>query len=84
MVRFIINFFLFGFLFYLIWHFFPGAFTTLVSWADSVFEFVKNFVVMLWNKIFPSVAPTTPTPVPVPEDSQRAISAVLLYLVGRN
>jgi len=41
-MRFIINFFLFGFIFFLIWHFFPEAFTTLVSWAETVFDFFRD------------------------------------------
>lgn len=42
MIRFVLNFFLFGILFYLIWRFFPEAFETLVSWAEMVYDFVKN------------------------------------------
>lgn len=42
MIRFLINFCLFGILFYLIWRFFPEAFDTLVSWAGNVYDFFKN------------------------------------------
>lgn len=40
-MRFIIGFFFFGFLFYLIYIFFPEAFQTLVSWAAGVYEFLR-------------------------------------------
>lgn len=43
-MRFIINFFLFGFLFFLIYMFFPEAFATLVSWATHVYEFIRDLV----------------------------------------
>lgn len=42
MLRFILNFFLFGILFYLIYLFFPDAFQTLVSWAHQVYEFFRE------------------------------------------
>lgn len=41
-MRFILNFFFFGFIFYMIWIFFPEAFQTLVSWANSVYQFVRD------------------------------------------
>ena len=41
-MRFILNFFFFGLLFYLIYLFFPEAFHTLVSWADRTVEFLKE------------------------------------------
>jgi hypothetical protein len=47
MIRFILNFFLFGFLFFLIWMFFPEAFETLVSWASHVYEFFKMVALRL-------------------------------------
>jgi hypothetical protein len=43
-MRFIINFFLFGFLFFLIYVFFPDAFKTLVSWAQAVYDFFNGLV----------------------------------------
>ncbi len=57
-MRFIINFFVFGILFYLIWSFFPDAFKILVSWADQVVAFFSGLFVMLKEK----VATTTPAP----------------------
>lgn len=42
MLRFIFNFIFFGILFYVIWHFFPDAFETLVKWAQSVYEFIVD------------------------------------------
>lgn len=47
MLRFILNFFLFGILFYLIYLFFPDAFTTLVSWVTQVYEFLRDLVMQL-------------------------------------
>lgn len=41
-IRFIINFFLFGFLFFLIYVYFPEAFSTLYSWANDVFIWFKT------------------------------------------
>lgn len=46
-MRFILNFFVFGFLFYLISIFFPDAFNTLVSWAASVYEFFHQIVMRI-------------------------------------
>ncbi len=43
-MRVIINFFVFGFIFYLIYIFFPDAFQTLVSWASAVYEFFHGLV----------------------------------------
>lgn len=45
MIRFFINFFAFGFLFFLIYLYFPEAFGTLVKWAQEVFHWLKSFVV---------------------------------------
>lgn len=50
-MRFILNFFLFGFLFYLISVFFPEAFSTLVSWASGVYGFFHDLVVQIGDKI---------------------------------
>lgn len=49
-MRFIINFFLFGFLFFLIYLFFPDAFQTLASWAQSVYDFFHNIVLKIIEK----------------------------------
>lgn len=51
MLRFILNFILFGILFYLIWRFFPEAFDKLVSWAGDVFDFVKNLFTSTVEKL---------------------------------
>lgn len=66
-MRFIINFFLFGFLFYLISVFFPEAFQTLVSWAGSVYTFVSDLVHNISDKLGGKgstnpEAPPTPSP----------------------
>lgn len=50
-MRFIINFFLFGFIFFLIWHFFPEAFSTLVSWAQTVFDFFRDLFSNVREKV---------------------------------
>lgn len=50
MIRFLLNFLLFGVLFYVIYLFFPDAFKTLVSWADKVYEFLRDLVLLLVEK----------------------------------
>lgn len=50
-MRFILNFFFFGLLFYLIWMFFPDAFLTLVSWANHIVEFFKDLITGLSDKV---------------------------------
>lgn len=50
MLRFIFNFILFGIIFYLIYLFFPEAFTTLVSWANKTVDFFKDVFVTLSAK----------------------------------
>lgn len=51
LLRFIVNFILFGALFYLIWHFFPETFTTLVTWIKAIVEFFQLIIVDLYNRI---------------------------------
>ena len=51
LIRFIFNFILFGALFYLIWHFFPDAFATLVTWVKALVEFVQQFFTDLFNRV---------------------------------
>lgn len=51
-MRFILNFFFFGFVFYLIYLYFPEAFSTLTSWAQSFFDIVKELFVTISHKIF--------------------------------
>lgn len=50
-MRFILNFFLFGLLFYLIYLFFPEAFATLLSWANSVYEYLRDLFLNLSGKM---------------------------------
>lgn len=50
-MRFILNFFLFGILFYLIYVFFPDAFHTLVSWADTVYNFFRDIILGIKEKV---------------------------------
>lgn len=40
MFRFILNFFLFGLLFFLISRYFPQAFETLIGWVENVWEYL--------------------------------------------
>lgn len=67
-MRFIINFFLFGFLFYLISVFFPEAFQTLVSWAAHVYTFLSDMIHNISDKLggkgaaSPEAPPPTPSP----------------------
>lgn len=51
LIRFFINFVLFGALFYLIWHYFPDAFATLVSWVKTIIDFTEQLLTDLYNKI---------------------------------
>jgi hypothetical protein len=55
-MRFIFNFILFGFLFFLISIFFPDMFHTLVGWATSAYEFIKAFIMDLMHKYHGSEA----------------------------
>lgn len=50
LLRFVFNFILFGILFFLIWHFFPEAFNTLVSWAASIVDFLDKLFAGLFQK----------------------------------
>lgn len=50
-MRFILNFFFFGFLFYLIYLYFPEAFHTLASWAQSFFDWAKEALTSLGHQI---------------------------------
>ena len=49
-MRFIFNFIFFGLLFFIIWHYFPDVFTTLVSWASKTFDFLKELANELIDK----------------------------------
>lgn len=61
-MRFVINFFIFGFIFFLIYHFFPEAFSTLVSWAQAAYDFAANLVGMARDKISKETAPEAVPP----------------------
>lgn len=50
-MRFILNFFFFGFVFYLIYLYFPEAFHTLTSWAQNVFDWLKDAFNAISDKI---------------------------------
>ena len=58
-MRFLLNFFFFGLLFYLIWMFFPDAFLTLVSWADHIVAFLKELIMGFSDKMHHQTPPTT-------------------------
>jgi hypothetical protein len=49
-MRFILNFIFFGILFFLIWHYFPEVFQTLVSWAEGLFNFVRELITWIVQK----------------------------------
>lgn len=61
-MRFIINFFLFGFIFFMIWHFFPEAFQTLVGWANAVFDFFRNLFMQASQHVNPPKTPPSTEP----------------------
>lgn len=65
-MRFILNFFFYGLLFYLIYLFFPDAFHTLVSWANNVYDFLREAVLSLTGKLS-SPTPTEPAHEPAPQ-----------------
>jgi len=50
-MRFIVNFIFFGVLFYAIYLIFPDAFHTMVGWANSIYEFIKDVLLFLLAKI---------------------------------
>ena len=43
-MRFILNFIFFGIIFFLIWHYMPETFQTLVSWMNKAFLFVQDLI----------------------------------------
>lgn len=55
-MRLLINFFLYGMLFYLLWRYFPDGFHTLVNWADQLF----NFLYDLFHSTFKSSSSAAP------------------------
>ncbi len=59
-MRFIFNFVLFGLIFYALWFFFPDAFAKLVHWAQAVFDFIKDTVASIIDKINQTKSPKPP------------------------
>lgn len=73
-MRFLINFFIFGFIFFLIYLFFPEAFATLVSWAQRVYDFFHDIVMRIqerWN---------TTTPKSPPSETQPTAQLAMIFL----
>ncbi len=50
-MRLIIGFFVYGFIFYLLWMFYPEVFQTLVSWAAHVYDFFHQIVQSVMEKL---------------------------------
>lgn len=50
-MRFILNFIFFGVLFYAIHVFSPDLFDTLVGWANAIYEFLREIVLRISEKI---------------------------------
>jgi hypothetical protein len=50
-MRFILNFIFFGVLFYAIYLIFPDAFHTMVGWANSIYEFIRDILLFLIDKV---------------------------------
>lgn len=61
-MRFLLNFFFFGLLFYLIWMFFPDAFMTLVSWANHIVAFFRDLIMGITEKVQHQTAPVPAAP----------------------
>jgi hypothetical protein len=83
MIRFILNFILFGILFYLIYHFFPDAFQILVTWAEHLYEFLKDLAMQLYSKLSSVVkqAPSAPAAPAAPQ--HEALSWMVKSFYGR-
>lgn len=50
-MRFIFNFVFFGLLFFIIWKFFPDAFTTLVGWVTALFNYLHHLFQTLVDSV---------------------------------
>ncbi len=50
-MRLILNFILYGVLFYAIYLAFPDAFHKMVGWADSIYELLRDLFTQLSNKL---------------------------------
>ena len=59
-MRFLLNFFFYGLLFYLIWMFFPDAFATLVNWANHVVAYLRELISGISDKVHHQTAPVVP------------------------
>lgn len=59
-MRFILNFFFFGLLFYLIWMFFPDAFATLVNWANHLAAYLRELITGISDKVQQNQQPAAP------------------------
>lgn len=55
MIRFLLNFILFGALFYLIWFFFPDTFNVLVQWIKNIIDFVYTGIMNIYQRITTNV-----------------------------
>ena len=66
MLRFVLNFILFGLLFYAIWYFFPDVFNKMVSGAKEVFDYIKN--------LFQNISEKTQQPAPATPPSASLMS----------
>lgn len=66
MLRFILNFILFGLLFYAISYYFPDAFEGLLNSAKIAFTYIKEFVQILGDRLnsLSSGAPAPSVPAP--------------------
>lgn len=60
-MRFLLNFFFYGLLFYLIWMFFPDTFMTLVSWANHVVAFLRDLIMGITEKVQHQLPPAPAT-----------------------
>lgn len=51
MLRFILNFIIFGIIFYLIWRFQPSWIDIMRSWADSAYDIILNLFQLGIDKV---------------------------------
>ncbi len=51
MIRLIINFIIFGLIYFAIYYYFPDAFHRLVGWAQETFTFIKDWIIIIVDKI---------------------------------
>ncbi|MGA8164169.1 MAG: hypothetical protein WB791_03975 [Waddliaceae bacterium] len=50
-MRFIWNFIFFGIIYYLIWRFFPVVIETFTTWMDSLYDVIRDLVMMAVDKV---------------------------------